>query len=124
MRVIRLYATGAASANNVANVTIPSSARLVGIQWSLNVDTVTDNGAGVFEVSQASATEIAVNGSQQAILELRYWCNLLTSGMVQGGQNGFAPLDVSLKQGQILYFHCQTASLTAYHFNGLLWLRD
>lgn len=124
MRTIKLYATGSASANNVANVTIPSATRIVGVAVDAYFNAVTDDSGCTLEVSQASANEIAINGSQQCIAEVRSYTNLLTSGIGVNMVNLFLPVDVAVKQGQIIYFHANVTGTITYTFTGLLWLRD
>jgi hypothetical protein len=123
MRSIKLYATGSATANNVANVTIPTSTRIVGVQVCAALNSAVDDSSATLEISQASSTEIAVNGAQQCIVEVRLYQNFATSGLSFSGVNTFLPVDVAVKQGQIIYFHAVVSSAT-YYFSGLLWIRD
>lgn len=123
MRSIKLYATGSSTANNVANITIPSASRILGIQFAIEMNSILDDARAIIELSQASATEIAVNAAQQCIAEFRLWQNFVTSGLNQTGSNGFVPVDVPVKQGQIIYLHATTAN-SVYFFTGLIWLRD
>lgn len=114
MRTIKLYGTGSATANAVAQVTIPSRSRLVGVQACIRLDQVADNSSVVLELSKASATEVAVNGSQQCVAMWGNYANLVTSGIGMGGINVFYPVDVSLDQGQILYLHAAVTTSTFY----------
>lgn len=124
MRSIKLYATGSSSNNNVANVTIPTATRILGVAVDAYFNAVTDDAGATLEISQASANEIAVNGAQQSIIEIRSYTNLLTSGIGVNMVNIFFPVDVSVKQGQIIYFHANVVGTCTYTFTGLLWLRD
>lgn len=124
MRAIRIYGTGAATANNVASVVIPSAARLLGIQVGVMLDSITDNANAVMELSLASATEIAVNGSQQAVLEVRAYSNFVTSGLSHSSVNQYFPVDLSLRQGQYVYLHVTVGGTITYWFNGILWLTN
>jgi len=124
MRSIKLYAAGAAAANNAANVIIPGNSRLVGVQYSIYFDAVADNSRADLELSLASSNEIAVNGAQQCVAQWGFYQSLVTSGMVQSVLTGFYPVDVPLKQGQYLYLHVQNVTTVTYFFTGLLWLRD
>lgn len=120
MRAFKIYATGSSTANAVAQITIPSATRVVGIQWGIAIDMVADNNQFAAEISLASASEINTNGAQQCLSEIRSYNNLVTSGMVQGAQNLFVPVDVAVKQGQIIYMHvlCTTAT---YAGGALVW---
>lgn len=89
----------------------------------MTFDAIADNNAGAVEISQASATEIAVNGAQQAICEVRCFNNLVTSGMTMVSLTGFFPVDVAVKQGQIIYLHAVIAA-GSYVFTGIMWIRD
>lgn len=111
---MRLYGTGAGTANAVAQVIMPSKSRIVGVQVAVSWDQVADNATGVVEVSRASAREIAVNGSQQAICEVRSFNNLVTSGASQSAVTVFLPVDIPVDQGQIIYLHSDCSNTTFY----------
>ena len=117
-----MYATGSATGNNVANLTIPSSTRLKGLQYAISIDSITDNAQIDLELSKSSATEIAVNGSQQCVGQVSLRNNLLTSGMGLYGHNQFVPVDVQFVQGQIIYLHAVVVGTITYYFTCLLWL--
>lgn len=121
MRTLKLYGSGASTANAVASVIIPSATRIKGVQVQAFIDCVTDNGACQLEISQASASEIAINGSQQCIVTIGMFSNFLTSGLAQFGVNQFFPVDVAVAQGQILYLHALVSGTLTYTFTGLLW---
>jgi len=113
---LKLYGTGSATANAVAQVIIPSKSRLRGALVCMWVDSITDNAQVNCEVSKASAREIAVNGSQQCILEVSSASNFVTSGLAQGAVNLFVPLDVDVIQGQIIYLHALVTGTATYNF--------
>lgn len=121
MPCVKLYGTGAATANAVANVQIPSSSRIIGVQCSVLFDCVTDNGAVQLEVSRASAREIATNGAQQAICEIALQSNFATSGLAQPTCCQFFPVNVPVTQGQLLYLHAVIAGTVAYSATFILW---
>jgi len=114
MRTMKLYGTGAATANNVANVIIPTAGTIRGVQVALSFDSITDNAEATLEVSRASATEIAVNGSQQCICTADFRNNLLTSGMTGNSVNQFFPVNVPVIQGQIIYLHAVIVGTVTY----------
>jgi hypothetical protein len=114
MRTLKLYATGSATANNAANIIIPSAGRLRGVQCGVSFDSITDNAQCDLEVSRASATEINVNGAQQCIVQVGIRNNLLTSGLTGLGVNTFLPVDVQVVQGQIIYLHTVIVGTITY----------
>jgi hypothetical protein len=120
VRTIKLYGTGSATANNVANVTIPSSGRIRGVQVCISVDSITDNAQIDLEVSRASATEINVNGAQQCVSQVSVRNNFVTSGMVGSAVATFFPVDVPVTQGQIIYLHAVVVGTVTYFATFLL----
>lgn len=118
----KLYATGSATANGAATITVPTNCRLIGVQWTVNFDSITDNGIATLEISAASATEIAVNEAQQCISELRYQSNFVTSGLVNGSQNVFAPVPgVPWAIGQKIYLHVVISGTITFTGGAVLW---
>ncbi len=114
MRTLKLYATGSATGNNVANVVIPSAGRIRGIQVDVSADSITDNAQVDLEVSRASATEINVNGSQQCVCQVGLRNNFVTSGLAAAAVNVFFPVDVAVTQGQIIYLHAVIVGTVTY----------
>lgn len=121
MKCLKLYGTGAATANAVAQVIIPTGGRLRGIQYDVSIDSITDNAQADIEVSRASATEINVNGAQQCVCQIGLRNNLLTSGMTGNGLNGFLPVDVNVVQGQIIYLHAVVVGTITYFATFVIW---
>lgn len=118
----KLYATASATGNAAATITVPSACRLIGIQWAVNFDSITDNGVCTLEVSAASATEIATNEAQQCIGELRYQSNFVTSGLVNGAVNLVVPVPgVPWAQGQKIYLHAVISGTITYTGGAVLW---
>lgn len=115
MRTIQLYGTGAATANAVAQVTIPTSGKLRGAKITLTADSVTDNSHVRIEFSKAPASQIAVNGALDPFLN----CGLFINGtqVAPNGVNGFYPLDVDVRQGEIIYLHVLVAGTLTYFAN-------
>jgi len=114
MRTLKLYATGSATGNAIAQLTIPSASTIRQIQYSITFDSITDNAAGQFELSRSSATEIAVNGAQQSLCEVGVTGNFVTSGLAQPVIVGFIPCSFPFAQGQILYFHAVITGTVTY----------
>lgn len=118
----KLYATGSATANGVATITVPTASRLILVQWCVNFDSITDNGVCTLELSAASATEIAVNEAQQCISELRYQSNFVTSGLLNGAVNFTTPIpQVPWSQGQKIYLHAVVSGTVVYTGGAVLW---
>lgn len=121
LRTLQLYATGSSTASAVAQVTIPSKVTLKGVQYAFSADSVADNGLVVVELSKVPTSQIAVNGAQDPFFEARFFVNLVTSGMASPGANGFCPLSVPCRQGEIVYVHVSVTTST-YYFNAILIL--
>lgn len=120
----KIYATGAATANNVANILVPRPSTLVAVQWAVKFDSITDNGTCVLELSLASATEVATNQAQQCISELAYASNFVTSGLANGAVNMWVPVEVHFAQGQTLYMHAGLVAGTITYTGGAtLWFK-
>lgn len=120
MNTLKLYGTGSATANAVAQVIIPSKGRIRGIQFSVLLDSITDNSSVQCEVSRSSAREIAVNGAQQSIAEIAASQNFVTSGLATSGLNIFCPCDIPVIQGQIIYLHAAVAGTLTYNCTALI----
>lgn len=121
MNSVKLYGTASATANAVANIQIPSRARIRGVQVAAYANVITDDAVLNLELSRASASEIAVNGAQQCIVQVALFNNFVTSGMVQSGINQFFPVDVEVIQGQLLYMHCQITGTLTFFGNFVIW---
>lgn len=120
MPSIKLYGTGSATANAVAQVIIPSRSMIRGALVTMWIDSITDNAQVNCEVSRASAREIAVNGSQQCVLEVSLAGNFVTSGLSTNAVNIFIPLNVEVVQGQIIYLHALVTGTATYNFTANL----
>jgi hypothetical protein len=118
----KLYGTASATANNVANVIIPTAGRIVGVQFAVRYNSITDGGQCDLEISLASAREIAINGSQQCVAQVAFESNFVTSGLAQTGVNLFFPVDQRVSQGQIVYLHCLVGGTIVFDATALLWI--
>lgn len=122
MRTLQLYGTGSATANAVAQVTVPTSGTLKAIQASLLLDSITDGAIVRVEVIKVPQTQIAVNGALDPFFQLGVLGNFVTSGLAQGGVNDLFRVNIPCRQGEILYLHAVVAGTATYYFNGILWL--
>lgn len=120
MRTIQLYGTGAASANAVAQVTIPTAGKIKGIQFSLSCDQVADNSVVALELTKAPAAQISTNGALDPFFTVRVFNNLVTSGMQAQNLCNFIPVDVDVRQGELIYLHAVVTTST-YYFTAILW---
>lgn len=123
-RSFKIYGTGSATANAVANIAIPFATRIIGVGVDWVVDSITDGAVVTMELSLASAAEIAINAAQQCIYEGRLYHNFVTSGMSSPNVNGFFFADIAMKQGQQVYLHAAVSGTASYIFTGLIWVRD
>lgn len=117
---IQLYATGSATATSVAQVTIPSAGRIAGAYVAFLLDAITDNAVVRLELSKVPTNQIAVNGALDPFLEVGQYANFVTSGLMVSGLNQFFPLNVSVRQGEIIYIHATVLGTATYYFNGIL----
>lgn len=120
-RTLQIYGTASATTTSLATITIPSAGRLNGIQFSFLIDSVTDNGIVRVELSKVPTNQIAANGALDPFFEVGAYSNFVTSGLSNGGQLGFTPLAVPVRQGEIIYLHCTVAGTATFYFNGILW---
>jgi hypothetical protein len=118
---LQIYGTGSATANAVAQVTIPTQSRIRAVQVSLMFDMVADNSVFRVELSKASAGQIGTNGALDPFLLLGTYLSLVTSGMQANAINQTFGVDVPCRQGEIVYLHASGAT-TTFYFNGILWL--
>lgn len=120
MRTIQLYATGSATATAAAQVTIPSAGRIVGVQIELLIDSITDGASIRAELTKVATNQIATNGALDPFLEVGIYGNFVTSGLAQGGVNQFFPVDVPVRQGEIIYVNTTVAGTLNYFFNAII----
>lgn len=121
MRSIQIYATGAATANDVAHVTIPTAGRIKGAQVSLVIDGTADNTRSDIEVSKVPVSQINTNSAQDAFLHVSNYVNNSANGTTIGGVNVFFPLDVEVRAGEIIYMHAYCNAATGYVANVILF---
>lgn len=117
---IQLYATGSATATSVAQVTIPSAGRIVGIQFNIAVDSITDNGQVRLELSKVPTNQIGTNGALDPICEFGVFSNFVTSGLMHSSDVGFLPVSITCRQGEIIYLHATVAGTATYYANFIL----
>ena len=119
----KIYFTGSASGNNQANVLVPSKGTLIGVQWAVDYDSITDGASVTLELSRASTNEVAINEAQQSISEVRWFSNFVTSGLAQFSVNLFVPTSVPFMQGQLIYLHSIVGGTVVFRGGAILWLR-
>lgn len=94
---------------------------LKGVYVMLAVDGITDNGFVRCEMSKVPTNQIGTNGALDPILEVGVYMNFATSGLAAGGPvNGFYPLSVPCRQGEIVYLHATVSGTATYYFNAIL----
>lgn len=112
MRTLQLYVTGAATGSAIAQVTIPSAGTIRGVQVMMVADCTADNSQARLELSKVPATQIQTNGAVDPFLEVGVWKNVGAAGNDLGGVNTFFPLDVPVRQGEIIYVHANVTTCT------------
>jgi len=120
MRTLQLAGTGSATASAVANVTIPSAAKIRGALIAVAIDSVTDNSRLFVECSKIPTSQLLTNGSQEPFLVVGAHVNVGAAGVGFGQINQFVPLDVDARQGEIVYLHVQVTGTLAYWANIIL----
>lgn len=119
MPQLQLYATGAATATSVAQITIPAATTLRGVYISLMIDSVTDNAQVRIEFSKVPTNQIGVNGALDPFLEVGVYGNFVTSGLAQNGLCNFVPLAIPCRQGEIVYVHATVSGTVTYFVNAI-----
>lgn len=119
--VLKLYGTGAATANAVAQVVIPNKSHIIGVQACVWATSITAASQANIEISKASAKEIHVNGSQQCVCEVGIASNFVTSGLDVIAVNQFFPVSIPVVQGQIIYLHALVTGTVTYDATFLLF---
>ena len=119
----KLYGTASATANNVQSITIPGAGTIVGVQWCVRVNSITDDAGVDLEVSLSSAREIAVNAAQQCISQVTFYNNFVTSGLSNSGNNLFVPVAVRVTQGQLIYLHAVVTGTAVFDATALIWIQ-
>jgi hypothetical protein len=119
VRTLQLYATGAATATSVAQVTVPVATRIRGVILSFLIDSITDNAIVRIELSKVPTNQTAVNGAFDPFLEVGKFGNFVTSGLAQTGDNIFIPLDVDCRAGEVIYLHATVSGTATYYVNAI-----
>jgi len=120
MRTLQIYGTGSTTGNAIAQIVIPSATRIVGIVAALRCDSILDNSSVQLELSKVATSQIAVSGAQDPFFAIAHYSNFNTSGLSNGAVNGYWPLSVECRQGEIIYLHALVTT-TTYYFTGILW---
>lgn len=118
---MRLYATGSATGNAVAQIIIPSRSVIRACQAAVRVNSITDGAQVDLELSRSSASQIAVNGALDSLLQVSVEGNFVTSGLAQFGVNQTFPLNAGFEQGAILYLHALVAGTVVYTASFIIW---
>lgn len=120
VRTLQLYATASATTTSVAQVTMPTASTIRGVQVSFLMDSITDGAFVRLELSKVPSNQIGTNGAIDPFFEVGMTGNFVTSGLAQNGLSQFFPLDVPVRQGEIIYLHCTVAGTATFYFNGIL----
>lgn len=114
MRTYKIYGTGAATANNVANILVGKSGRIKSIRWSARVDAVADNSVAVLELSMSPQAQSGTNDTTSEIAEVSIFGNLATSGFVHSSLKAQELVDIPIAQGERVYLHVAITTATYY----------
>ena len=120
MRTLQLYATGTATATAAAQVVMPTAGRIRGVQINLLIDSITDGALVRCEFSKVPTNQVGTNGALDPFLEVGMAGNFVTSGLAQAGICQFFPVDVQVRQGEIVYVHVTVAGTVTFYVNAIL----
>lgn len=99
---------------------MPTAGRIAGIQVDFSIDSITDGAQVRCELSKVPTNQIAVNGALDPFFEIGLYGNFVTSGLAQTGVNQFFPVDVPVRQGEIVYLHVTVGGTATLFFNAIL----
>jgi len=77
-------------------------------------DSSADNARAVVEYSKIPTSQIGVNGSQEPFFIAQVVVNLAANGEDFHGVNVWWPLDIDVRQGEIIYLHAAVNNGTYY----------
>lgn len=98
---VKMYSTGTS-----AQIDIPMSGDLIGIQWAMQSDADADGDYYQAQVSFRSAASYTTNDDRGVISEVVAQFQLVTSGAVVNHINTYIPLpDIPIAAGERLYLH-------------------
>jgi hypothetical protein len=120
IRSLQLYGTGSATANAVAQVTIPAATTIVGCMVAIRFAAKADGGNCALELSKIPTSQVAINGAQDPFLQIDHYSNFVTSGLDNGATNNWYPVRVPCRQGEIVYLHAFVAGSVTYYFTAIL----
>lgn len=84
------------------------------------IDSITDNAQVRLEYSKVPTNQIGTNGALDPFLEVAIAGNFVTSGLAHAGVNQFFPVDIPVRQGEIVYIHAQIAGTVTYYANAVI----
>lgn len=111
-RIYKQFVSGTTGSEGVVFVAPVVSGRIVSIQYSIEIDSVTDNSAVRAEWSFVPASQIAVNDSQGDIAEVNAMRNATEGDSISAC--GQIMLDVPIQTGQRLYLNTGVAGTITY----------
>lgn len=114
MQLLQLYATGATTADSVAQLIVPKSGKLVALNFAGNVEDAAGDGEVVWEVSLSSTQQMGTNDAQNVIATIDGRVNATDTIACINHQLVF-PGGISLQAGTRIYLHrvARTAATTA-----------
>lgn len=114
IKTYQLYGSASATASAVATLTIRRDCEIVGVGWGVGLDQVADNSRCAVALSVNPTHQIGTNDGMGTILQVEQIGNLVTSGFLPGGLNGFALLPpLAMRTNDVLYMHMLIVTTTA-----------
>lgn len=120
--VIKMYANGTGGAENaVAQIDVPMSGALIGVQWAYSAELDGDSDDGQAQLSFRSSGAFTTNDDRGIISEIRTITELITSGVANAFVNVYHPLpNIPIAAGERLYLHLNTTASTPSYIGVLL----
>lgn len=109
--VIKMYGAGDGDTDVLAQVDIPMSGSLIGLQWAVAADLDADVEYLVAQLSFRSTGTFTTNDDRGVISEVRAQISLTTSGVSPVAINNYVPLpDIPIAAGERLYLHINASA--------------
>lgn len=116
-RIYKLYATGTATTNALANLIIQRPALITAVSWVVAVSAGTVGNRVELELSFASTGQLATNDTIGPISGHNVSALLTTSGVEQGSSFCHSGLAIPASQGDRLYLHCTVGGTITFVVN-------
>jgi hypothetical protein len=118
-----IYASSAATTNDLAHIDIGYSCKVVGVAVLLDPTALAAYDAVLLEVSTASTGQQATNDAQGVIARSAYRVGTTTVGFPFSGSSWQGPMAIDIPAGTRIYIHTVQAGTSATRCSILLHLQ-